>query len=294
MYRESLKSKIVLLKDGVNEYSADILNYMYACINNAMFWRIPFRGISMPQFQCKHRRDWKKEKKTVKRKYRELGIEKVSPEIFYFHHGLRFASENILRYIKDKDILDCGAYVGDSVLVLKPYTTGTIYSFEFSQKAITEFRKVMEKNSIRSGSVLIEAALGDRIAILNVVDTGKDNNNLRICSEGEDVRMTTVDEEVKNREIKVGFIKADLEGYGFKMIKGAIGTIKTQRPVLSIGIYHNYEELFEVKPFLQRKLKNYEFEFQLHRFSRGEFAELTLFCYPQELISGLASQKTVT
>lgn len=60
-------------------------------------------------------------------------------------------------------------------------------------------------------------------------------------------------------------------------------TLKTQRPVLSVGIYHNYEELFEIKPLLQKELKNYVYEFQLHRFSKGKFVELTLFCYPEEL-----------
>jgi hypothetical protein len=98
--------------------------------------------------------------------------------------------------------------------------------------------------------------------------------------------MTTIDEEVENRGIKVGFIKADLEGYGFRMIKGAINTIETQRPVLSIGIYHNYEELFEIKPFLQEQIADYMFEFQLHRFSVRKFVEPTLFCYPKELANG--------
>jgi hypothetical protein len=77
--------------------------------------------------------------------------------------------------------------------------------------------------------------------------------------------------------------KADLEGHGFRMIKGAMNTIKIQRPVLSIGIYHNYEELFEIKPFLQERIADYVFEFQLHRFSEGKFVELVLFCYPKEL-----------
>jgi FkbM family methyltransferase len=283
MYSESLQRNMILLKNGVDEESSSVLDYVYACINNAMFWSVPFTKNAIPRRQYEYEKCWKKERKTVKKQYVERGIKGVSPEIFYFHHGLRFANEKMLVYIKDKDVLDCGAYVGDSVFALRPYTNKTIYSFEFSQKATAEFRKIMKKNGVTSGSVLIEAALGDHLAVLNVADSGTQDNWLHVCANGNSIRMTTIDEEVKKRKINVGFIKADLEGYGFKMVKGAINTIKTQRPVLSIGIYHNYEELFEIKPFLQEKIADYVFEFQLHRFSKGKFVELTLFCYPMEL-----------
>jgi FkbM family methyltransferase len=250
-----------------------------------MFWSFPSVKIVMLQRQYEYQKDWTEKMVAIGQKCAECGIKGIFPEVFYFHHGLRFANEKILAYIKNKDILDCGAYVGDSVLALRPYTNGTIYSFEFSSKTIAKFRSVMGKNGIKSGSVLIEAALVDHSAVLSVADTGKHNNGLCVCPNGNVVRMTTIDEEVKNRGINVGFIKADLEGYAFRMIKGAINTIKMQKPELSIGIYHNYEELFEIKPFLQKEVEDYAFEFQLHHFSEGKFVELTLFCYPKELKS---------
>jgi FkbM family methyltransferase len=200
------KKNIATLKDGVNEKSSDVLDYVYACINNAMFLNVPSTKVSIPQHQNEYQKDWVENTLAVRQKCAECGIKGMFPEVFYFHHGLRFSNEKILAYIKDKDILDCGAYVGDSVLALRPYTSGTIYSFEFSQKTIAKFRNVMEKNGIRSGSVLIEAALGDRSAVLSVADTGKHNNSLSVCPNGNIVHMTTVDEEVKNRRIKVGFI----------------------------------------------------------------------------------------
>jgi hypothetical protein len=97
------------------------------------------------------------------------------------------------------------------------------------------------------------------------------------------VEMTTIDEEVKKHDIVVGFIKMDVEGYGMPIIKGAMETIKSQRPVLSLGVYHNYEELFEIKPFLQRHLNDYVYEFQLQQFGSEDFYDMTLFCYPKEL-----------
>jgi hypothetical protein len=96
--------------------------------------------------------------------------------------------------------------------------------------------------------------------------------------------MTTIDEEVKKHKIQnVGFIKMDVEGYGLPIIKGAIETIKSHRPVMSLAVYHNNDELFKIKPLLEQLLDNYVYEFHLHQFVDNDFAELVLFCYPKEL-----------
>lgn len=283
MYRESLLYKIMDLKDDVNEQSSSVLDYVHSCIDKALFWNFPSAKIALPEHQYKYQKEWFENLESTKRKYNLLGIKGIFPEVLYFHHGLRFANKKILDYVKTRDIMDCGAYVGDSLLVLRKYTDETVYCFEFSQKTISTFRKVMSINNISSGYELIESAIGEHPCSMSVGDSGKHNNSLYHCPGGNVVNVTTIDEEVKKHKMKVGFIKADLEGHGFKMVKGAIATIKSHRPVLSIGIYHNYEELFEIKPFIQKEVENYEFEFQLHRFSEGKFVELTLFCYPKEL-----------
>ena len=104
---------------------------------------------------------------------------------------------------------------------------------------------------------------------------------------GYRVEQTTIDAEAKKRNFNVGFIKADVEGDGFRVVKGAIETIKSHRPVLSLCVYHNSEELFEIKPFLEKHLNNYIFEFKLQDFKIGDIVELTLLCYPKELLENL-------
>lgn len=130
---------------------------------------------------------------------------------------------------------------------------------------------------------MIESGVSDRSEEVAINDTGKPNTGIW-GSGTENVKLTTVDEEVRRLQANLGFIKADLEGFGLKMIYGAINTIKKHRPVISIGIYHNYEKLFEIKPFLEEHVKNYVFKFQLHSFSEGKFVDLTLFCYPKEVV----------
>lgn len=155
--------------------------------------------------------------------------------------------------------------------------------FELSHKNAEQFRETVKRNGLKN-VVLTELGVGDQRKEIAISDTGQQSTG--VCVEGTDIAsLTTVDDEVCRLKANVGFIKADLEGFGLKMIYGAINTIKKYRPVMSIGIYHNYDELFELKPFLEKHVENYVFEFQLHRFSKGRFVELTLFCYPREIVT---------
>ena len=211
-------------------------------------------------------------------------IYELNPEIFYFHHRLRFADKKVLDYIKNKDILDCGAYVGDSLLVLRNYTNRNIYRYEFSSPNLSMFNKVMQANNVKSDYVLRPVALGDENKIIQISNQNNVSMANRIIS-GKDlsVEMVTIDSEKGKFKFKAGFIKMDVEGFGWNVIKGAIKTIQEDRPVLSLGVYHNPEELFKIKPFLEENLPNYKFEFQLQQFDTKEFHDMTLIGYQKEI-----------
>ena len=43
-------------------------------------------------------------------------------------------------------------------------------------------------------------------------------------------------------------------------MKGALETIKEQKPVLIISIYHNYSDFFEIKPMIEDLNLGYKFK----------------------------------
>ncbi|MCR4623659.1 MAG: FkbM family methyltransferase [Alphaproteobacteria bacterium] len=286
---EYVKPKFEQLRKNLDKNSKEIINYVEKSVINYPVKRIcKFENLNLrfPESHQQYKNNWEKDVyKKVSKKYNLDGCG-IDPEIFYFHHGLKFANKKIKNYIKDKDIIDCGAYIGDSVLVLKDYTDKTIFCYEFYKPNIEKFHKIMKLNNITSGYKLISVALGESMKV-----TREDEESLIVCSPdnkprnstNDIVNITTIDEEAKRHDFKVGFIKVDVEGYGLKVIKGAIDTIKKQRPVLSLAVYHNREELFETKPFLEKNLRDYVFEFHLQRFDENDMNELILFCYPKEL-----------
>ncbi|WP_242004493.1 FkbM family methyltransferase [Brachyspira aalborgi] len=74
------------------------------------------------------------------------------------------------------------------------------------------------------------------------------------------VKMVTLDSYVKENNIEVGLIKTDLEGFEQPFLRGAIETIKKQKPVLIISIYHNYSDFFEIKPMIENLNLSYKFK----------------------------------
>ena len=57
-----------------------------------------------------------------------LPIRHFEPSVFYYRHGID-CIENPEK-IRQRDILDIGGFIGDSVLVLEPLTKKRIFSFE--------------------------------------------------------------------------------------------------------------------------------------------------------------------
>ena len=60
-------------------------------------------------------------------------------------------------------------------------------------------------------------------------------------------------------------ITIDVEGAEQNLLKGAMDTIKLQKPLLFISIYHNVADFFEIKPWMikpwiQSLDLGYEFE----------------------------------
>lgn len=78
-------------------------------------------------------------------------------------------------------------------------------------------------------------------------------------------KTMTIDEYVEKNNLDVGFIKVDVEGAEQKLIKGALNTIKTQKPIMFLSIYHNVNDFFEIKPLIESLNLGYTFKVSKER-----------------------------
>ncbi len=289
----NMPEKIKRLKKGLDNKSIKIIDttlkkilqlpdYKYAeylyCDDSE--FRKTFETKEDVEFNDLYNRHFNKVRKAYK-----LAKNDYDMEVFLYHHGLKFANEKIKKYVKGKDFIDAGAYIGDSVLVLLNYNPHKIYSFEISDKSINDYFETLKMNAISEDKYqLIKIALSDKKSIIKVSDNG--GMGVKIFNkDGYKINTTDLDSIVKEKNINVGFIKADVEGAMYKTLIGMKDTIKNFRPVLSLAIYHSPEEFFETKPLLDEIAKdlNYKIEFDCHYSSCFHIYGTVLWAYPKEL-----------
>ena len=209
-----------------------------------------------------------------------------NPDTFLFHNGLAFASTKIHEYIKGKDFIDGGAYIGDSALIYHTYySPKKIYSFEISERTVKRYKSIMAFNCIPEDAYeIVPKGISDKVGVQYIDDDASQGTS--ICSSGTNmISTTTVDEFSGCQNLHCGFIKLDVEGVGLKALQGAKETIRRDRPVLSISIYHNPEEFFEIKPTFERIVENLNYKIEVlhcHPFVDA-LLEVSLFAYPAEL-----------
>ena len=194
-----------------------------------------------------------------------LPINYFEPEIFYDKYGMDYVKN--LSQVRNKNIIDAGGFIGDSAIVFSDYTDKNVYSFEPFLQNYNMIFKTIELNK-KNNIIPVNIALGDENKEISMYSHGNISSIFSLENSKESdinqienkVKMMTLDSYVKENNIEVGLIKTDLEGFEQPFLKGAIETIKEQKPVLIISIYHNYSDFFEIKPMIENLNLGYKFK----------------------------------
>ncbi len=205
----------------------------------------------------------------------------------YIHdYGLKYLPEYVHEYIKGKDFLDAGAYLGDtSILLLKKYNPKRVFAYEPVNENVEHLKETIKKNSTDQ-IVIVNKGLGDKEGEIDIyISPGQlsgctTNGSLAGSSTiKETIHITTIDNECKDR--KVGLIKMDIEGAEYSAIQGALETIKRDSPVLLISLYHTGKDFFEIPPVLKAAVPNYQFRFFNIEIA-NPISEKILVAYPEK------------
>lgn len=204
---------------------------------------------------------------TIMEKYKlPSGIE-YNYGIFYNEHNIRFSTEKLKNYIKNKVFIDGNAFVGDSALVLLKYEPSKIYSFENSDINLKLFDETIKLNNIDKNKVnIIKGKIAEK-------DNLNKNNN-----------TVTIDSFIKNKKETVGFIKLGDDEYIHETIKGMKNTIKKYRPVLLLDISTSAHAFFYTKPILENIIGDLDYTIKITNFDiASNITGTSLWAYPKEL-----------
>ena len=167
-------------------------------------------------------------------------------------------------FLKNKDIIDAGAFRGDTSLPMAHLTNKNIYAFEPFEESYNGLVENIKANDIEN-IIPIQKSLGNINGERTLYLSGDNvqgitsNEKARKYDHELKVQEVTVDKFVEENDLDVGYITIDVEGAEIDLLDGALNTIKTQRPILTISIYHKVTDFFEIIPWVADLNLGYEF-----------------------------------
>lgn len=173
--------------------------------------------------------------------------------------------------VSDKRIkvaLDLGGFIGDTAYAIyRTLSPDKIFVFEPNPENVSLLRQNIKLNSLDKFVVPVEMAAGLKEGRLSFKMAGAASSGLlasNVLSSNDsvvNVKVTSIDNFVNENKIKVDFIKMDIEGAEFDALKGAVNTLRRDKPDLLIAIYHKGEHFFEIPGWLKKQVPEYNLRF---------------------------------
>lgn len=170
--------------------------------------------------------------------------------------------------------VDIGAFVGDSVEQYLWYKDGVVNKIFSFEPDIENFKAMKNRISRLSSEwnldpkkiTMYDCGVGDKSYSANVFRNEGNNglgSSIQECTGNTvgSVKIVSLDDIIVD---KVDFIKADIEGFEYKMLLGAEKTLKKYKPCLAVCIYHNSTDFYSVPLLVHRMMPDAKFAIRHH------------------------------
>lgn len=178
--------------------------------------------------------------------------------------------------LKNATFIDCGAFKGDTLIqfISKYPDYKSVYCFEADRTNYNALQECVHTIG-KSGIVCENYALWDCETMIGMQGSGVNAKT----SETDANMIPTMTIDKYFSDIKVDYIKMDIEGAELNALKGGMEVIKRDRPALAICIYHTMEDRLEIPAMLISVLENYDFFIRHHGYT---YCDSVLYCVPME------------
>ena len=176
--------------------------------------------------------------------------------VFLYRHQLDTLAHP--QRLQRRDVIDAGACLCDSALILREYSQGRIHCFEAMSEHLKLMRRTIELNELHD-VIMVGRALGAEHGSAEFRYAEGSSTMMpgmpAFSGSGttERVEVITLDSYVEQLrdDSDIGLIKVDIEGAEQAFLCGARQTIARFRPTLVISIYHSAADFFEIKPLIE-------------------------------------------
>ncbi len=180
---------------------------------------------------------------------------------------------------EDSQVLDIGSHLGYFTCIAgKLASNGTVNAFEVDPKCSSLIKKNIEINNLKNVTIN-NLAVSDKSEIIRIPIEDKPNPGLVINSGSQgsyiEVNSIGIDNFIKERNIKPDFIKIDVEGAEWNVLKGMKKLLNSDNLVMLIEIHADKLRKYfnaDYKECINILLQNgFTLENTDHRLSEGKF-----------------------
>lgn len=161
-------------------------------------------------------------------------------------------------------IVDGGAYRGELLQSLKnnKLSLEKWYCFEPDEENFVLLQEQAGRNHLDDRQICVKKGLWNKSDRLYFKGGNSTGSRIVPYETPDFVEVVSLDEYLG--EHKCNFIKMDIEGAELPALKGAMGIIKRERPILTICIYHSLQDFWKIPQFLINELENYKYYIRHH------------------------------
>lgn len=193
--------------------------------------------------------------------------------------------QEYFKFHSNETFVDCGSYTGDTILkfcdIVKKYKE--IWGFELDKD---NFDKMVSNLKSIDGSIhLHNCGVWNENCLLDYghgSSTNEPSNGISLYKTEPSANnliqrapVKRLDDVLKNRNVT--YIKMDIEGAEMNALLGAEHIIRTQKPRLSVCVYHKVSDFWQI-PLLLKKF-NHEYKFVLRHYTKTSSNETVLYAY---------------
>lgn len=194
-----------------------------------------------------------------KKVYLDIINFKVSGKIEYLLNSFadkKKVYSEILKLTNNENIIDLGAYDGDTIREFLEATGGEYEYITALEPDEKNFKKLLKNTREMFNITCLNMGAWDKKDTL--IFSKKAGRNSKLSAEGVSVEVTDID----SLELRPTFVKMDIEGAELKALCGMENTVKKYLPKLYVCAYHRNEDLFTLPLKIWELNKNYKIYFR--------------------------------
>lgn len=193
--------------------------------------------------------------------------------------------QEYFKFHSNETFVDCGSYTGDTILkfcdIVKKYKE--IWGFELDKdnfdQMVSNLKNIDGSIHLHNCGVWNEncvldyghgSSTNEPSSGISLYKTEPSANNLI-----QQAQVKRLDDVLKSRNVT--YIKMDVEGAEMNALLGAEHIIRTQRPRLSVCVYHKVSDFWQI-PLLLKKF-NHEYKFVLRHYTKTSCEGTVLYAY---------------